>query len=673
MVSQNKFIVELSAAIENDDANGSIVAFRNGFAHGNEDFIKEIKKKGIFRASRYQYNINVIKKIIRDFLKNTPADSIPLNVTTYLNNILSLSHITYSIRVVYNKILNELFGDELKAFLVSIEWLFWQNKPNTRQAEIKNNYQDFNKEELAEGFSLLFYILCDRFSPSNLTLGIIDTKLVKKCHYLNILSQFAKITFFNNCELLIDNFGYSATRNKSYVLLEAPDPLFEKSLRLGYIHHHLQSFGDYHQIYSHSEANSLEEFSKEFSSRFKNDLFFIETRPIKRIVLQLPMMEAIKTMVNNPYFFKEEVAELISFKKEYLISEFQINEVPIYKTISLLDLVLFERFFRLLYWTYEEFIRANDLESSELFIQSVLPVSSTEKLINVMEYLWGSEKGLQLFQLLSWTPDSNSFFDLQSSPILILGKWTVYPISLIAKTNLARNVLQKLRFRFDSNSGFDPVGDELANALKFHFHVVHRDISYTWNGINGEIDILCQMDNKVFVFECKNSLHPCNNFELRTTIDYIQKAGDQLTKFNKLFESSEFQDYISNKLKCKNLMGNKLTTCIAMGNRMFSGWEEQGHKVRPVHELCNLLETGIIISRNIRPNNDDSIVGGFRVWKGSRFDTEDLENYINKDSIHKPRFNSMIPINNGIMVRGKKLLISSFITDFRAGFNRHNY
>jgi hypothetical protein len=205
---------------------------------------------------------------------------------------------------------------------------------------------------------------------------------------------------------------------------------------------------------------------------------------------------------------------------------------------------------------------------------------------------------------------------------------------------LARNVLQSTRYRFDSETSDDPIGKILEDALKPISSFVQRNFSYSFNGRKSEIDVIAVIDNHLFVFECKNSLHPTSPFELRTSYDYIKKGSNQLSYFSAFWEEETFMDYIATKTRTQSL--TTLHTCIVTGNRMFSGWKEQGHSIRTIYELQNFINSGKISAKLLDLDVKTLDTQAISLWKGTVFSADDLVDYIDNDSLHTLYFDSMI-------------------------------
>jgi hypothetical protein len=171
----------------------------------------------------------------------------------------------------------------------------------------------------------------------------------------------------------------------------------------------------------------------------------------------------------------------------------------------------------------------------------------------------------------------------------------------------------------------------IAAALQKHTEHVGATISYTFSGINGEVDVVALLGGFLFAFECKNSLLPASTYEIRTSYDHIVRAAHQLSRFAELYRQHEFRDYLAAKLRWPIAHDTQLVTCIIVGNRMFPGLRLDGHAVRASYEMANFIASGTIM-----------IAGNeVRLWSGADFSGEDLRRYIEEDLLQRPTFDSM--------------------------------
>ncbi|WP_212793942.1 hypothetical protein, partial [Acinetobacter baumannii] len=64
-----------------------------------------------------------------------------------------------------------------------------------------------------------------------------------------------------------------------------------------------------------------------------------------------------------------------------------------------------------------------------------------------------------------------------------------------------------------------------------------------------DIDILAKLDNEVFIFECKNSYHPANEYELRNSFEHLVKAEKQLENLEKMLKDPTTRKNLAKKLQ----------------------------------------------------------------------------------------------------------------------------
>ncbi|MBC1239561.1 hypothetical protein, partial [Nostoc sp. 2RC] len=320
-----------------------------------------------------------------------------------------------------------------------------------------------------------------------------------------------------------------------------------------------------------------------------------------------------------------------------------------------------QRFFSILLIALFGYIESNKLLNSKLFWRSIIPTFEKSYFLNILQDLFGQTKAQELLELLSWNPHSKQIFDIQYHPILSLDDSIILPLGIFCNSNFARNVLQSSRYRFDSDDSNDPVGKLLEEALKPVSSFVQRNVSYSYKNTNGEIDVIAIIENRLFIFECKNSLHPTSPFELRTSYDYIIKGAKQLNKFKTLWEQENFQNYISTRFNFS--IPTQIYRCIVTGNRMFCGWQEQGNNIIPIYELINVINTGKISVKEF--DIDENTLEGitFKLWSQDTFRVNDLIDYIENNSLSQCYFDSMISQEKYISIGNINLTKNRYVLD----------
>lgn len=548
--------------------------------------------------------------------------------------------------------------------LPAVDSLFWPL--DGLQQDHANRYS-ICKEELASAFSLYLYHSHDKNVIDKSNINKVNEKRLNDDYYLTKLEDFNKLIFLKESEVLVDSFGYTVTQNDAKIIIKAPDPKFEMSRCLGYIRQLMQesanSFDSLSELSEITEKYpSILEFSKTYYRKFKDSTFKIIDSPLKRIVMQFPT-QTLSNFLDTNSLFREEKMILKELESNLFIEFKKVNEIPVFQSLSLFDIIKVQRLFAFMLFVLTEYIDSNNLFKSKLFWRS-MPVLQANELKDLLASFWGQQKAKEIFELFTWRLESNSkIFDLQTYPFINVEDWVLLPLGILTNSDLCRNVLQSTGFRFDSKSSEDPIVLEMERCLKPVSSIFETNLEYSFKGIKGEVDVLAVVDNCLFVFECKNSLHPCNPFELRTTYDYIQTAANQLTRFQELWQQEPFRTYLARKIKTQSPLPSQLCSCIVTGNRMFSGLREQGHSVRPIRELCYIISKGEILlnSYNIYdPDAGKKSIIKFKLWKEDQLKAEDLLGYIHEDSLHKCYFNSLIRIELTIKLKNKSLVQESY-------------
>jgi len=372
--------------------------------------------------------------------------------------------------------------------------------------------------------------------------------------------------------------------------------------------------------------------------------------------------QRLSNFLDTNSLFREERMILKELESNLFIDFKKVNEIPVSQSLSLFDIIKAQRLFAFMLFVITEYIDSNNLFKSKLFWRS-MPVLQANDLKDLLADFWGEQKAKEIFELFTWRLESKKIFDLQTYPFINVEDWIILPRGILANSELCRNVLQSTGFRFDSKSSEDPLVLEMERCLKPVSSIFATNLKYSFEGTQGEVDVLAVVDNCLFIFECKNSLHPCNMFELRTSYACIQEAAIQLTRFQDLWQQEAFRKYLAKKIKTHNHLPSQLCSCIVMGNRMFSGLREQGHSVRPIRELCYIIYKGEILLNSYNIYDQDagkkSIIK-FKLWKEDQLKAEDLLGYIQEDSLHKCYFNSLIRIEQTIKLKNKFLVQESY-------------
>ncbi len=210
----------------------------------------------------------------------------------------------------------------------------------------------------------------------------------------------------------------------------------------------------------------------------------------------------------------------------------------------------------------------------------------------------------------------------------------------------------------------DPLGEMLAETFREAGVQAKAKLRVQHDGHEVEVDVLAMLDGRLFAFECKNSLHPCNSFELRQSYDYIIKAAAQLNRFKQFLADEKFRRLLLSAAGFGKFDFSGLTTCIVMGNRMFNGHREAGHAVRSIYELANAIAGEGLKLTAFAKDQGDPNGPKIKIRVPSRLSEKlsasDLVNYLERDSWHAPAFEAMKPYDQVITFGQRSLRFRSF-------------
>jgi len=650
----NPSISALEKAIKQKKISEASLIFLHELASNELKFVIELRKEGVLRCSKYEFEFKVIESLVRIGQKQKLLYE---STRKYFESIESLSYIARDIHKIHSELLKETEKENFKNYLVSVDSLFWQMDDSFEfETKIPNK---LNKEEITIAFSSYFYYLFNSPQNCNIKLNsLVDVKRIRSKFFLDNLTEFYKTLQFKEWEILVDKFEYTISKINSknnQIVLESPNIDIEKAISLGYINCQLDeiSHSMNHLIYEDSETLLLTKFATDFAMKHKDKLFEIKNSPVKRIIFKIPLTKELIDFLKRDEVFLEEMSTISFLQKALLIDLDKIKNVEICSGLCLFDVLKLQRLFAFLFLCFNAYIDSENLRKSKLFWRSILPVFTSDELHNLLSTFFGEQKSIQMIELLTWKSTSKIRFDIQTLPLINKGNEFILPLGILAGSNLFRNILQSTGFRFDANSSSDPIGNILQDVFSPVSSFFKTNVGYSFNGEEGDIDVITVIDGNTFIFECKNSLHPTNPFEMRTSYNYIETGASQLNKITGLWNTSGFIEYLRKKLGYE--IPSNLCRAIVTGNQIFSGLRNDGYAVRYLHELCNIVRTGKISIKVTSLDEKVTRSVDFKIWQSDTFTSQDLVEYIEKDSIHQCYFNAMISREIKVQIKNTSL------------------
>lgn len=630
---------------------------------GADKTVKRIQRLGIFRPSRQAFSSPAVQTVIEDWIKHSEVYTLSKKNIHYLNSLNVLWSLAPELRNSRNSLIERLKSKRprsIKTLLATIDVAFSYEWGGHFLSPTESIYAH-TREGLAEAFSYLLLLFHKEFRLSENDYGLVDSELSTGKFYQDLLIDAAKICEYLEAEILIESFPYSAKSNNKMVVISADEPRLEKSVRLGYVQAELQKNIRIEMLKESikdekSDIQSFARFAENFYSKIKDELIEFVPTPAPRYRMALPAAEPLKQIFSGDGLFMEDLWSLNALGIEDYISMEDTAGLPVYKNITVIDIIKIQRYFSFILFGMRSAIDSHTpiADRTLVYLNSCIPVYKRTALIETMGQIVGSEKAEEMLHLLSWDI-STDYIDLQYSPIIEADGLCMLSMAVLANSNLVRNILchyeQRLTMRNKEDP--DPMQQALRDALRNAGFRVEIEVNTGTKNSPMEVDVLAYKDGNLFLFECKNSFHPCNAYEMRTSYEHIQHAANQLTKRRAWLLDPIRQRQVFNRLSWKMEDILEVHTCIAIGNRVFNGYECEGHPVRQVHEIINLLLRGFIVIDGVKR----------RLWQAEKFSTLDLCAHIKGTTVIEDLFNSMEPTERTLYFNSKEVNFSSYFVD----------
>lgn len=651
---------KLKEYISNGKIDDAISIMRIMLLTPPEKIISTIRREGLFRCSKYEYKSEVLQSLVNDILENSNYYELTPNHVEYFQSVDNLLFLSDELIKQRNSLITRLSINKnhvIKTLLATVDGMFLDESRGNLQLKT-DSILAYSPESLAEAFSYLFTLFQTNVGEIEKNhFCVVDNS--KKEFYSKLLIDAAKVCQFNSMEILVDAFQYKALKNgKGEIKIQPIDIDLEKSINLGYIQSNMQM-----QIRTFCyqkmlpKIPSILQMANSFLDATEKKFLEIKKKPIARYVLQIPDNELLN-IFSNDNLFLEDYMSLKALSIEDYITENEAIHSPVIGNITVIDILKIQRFFL---FTLSCFHEAFSLHSSKsdrykIQLQSCVPVFDKNQLITIFDRILLSEiKAEEIVTLLTCNLQDTGHIDIQYSPIIKSADKYMFSPAILASSNLVRNILclKQARLTMRANSQ-DPMQTTLANTLKNIGFLTGVEIKRRFNHEELEIDIIAYRDEHLFIFECKNSFHPCNVYELRTSYEHITHAAKQLKKRAEWLNTLSEQKKLFDSLGWKNAIpSDKVITCIAIGNRVFNGYKCNNHPVRQVHELLNLLKSGEIVVTDKK----------YSIWKGLSFSVDDLVTYLEDGIVIKDMMDSLQLFERKFKIGSKNFSRNKYLID----------
>lgn len=632
-----------------------------------------MRNEGLFRASRYGFEGDCLKKIVAAALELSVGAPLPPEQAQYLKSVQALLELARPARQIQRSIIDRLKtrkGAALKTLLAIVNSSFSANWRGSDQAD-ENQLLRWSATDLASAFSRLYMI-----SRGDLGIGartwIWTDDCAASAHegvYSSLLVDALRINQLIDAEVSIDGLPYMAQATPAGVLVSAIDPEFERSVRLGYIQADLQILVRLTSSRHHlgGDPPKLPSFQEALSMHLEAGLLewvTVKEEPIERLVIALPDFPPLSKFLN----FSGPYLEEFPLFEGALIDNFQPPESAdqhVSKHLVIMDLLKAQRVFNLIDTLFCKKLETVDdpLKRRILALRSTVIVTPRADLQRMLQVVMSPEKAQELISLLSLpttnsTAGTDAYIDLQYKPFVHSlnpkGNYIAIPPAIVGQSNLVRSVMHASGIKRAKAAVDDPMQKAVATALREAGFLVRESFVFNING-ERETDIFCYRDAVLIVIECKNAYHPCSPHELRNSFDLVLKGEEQLDIRAQWLAEPSNQIRLFTALSWEVATPARVATCVVTANRAFNGFRCGIHPVRQAHELINVLVRGYVGRAPRTPS--------YRFWRTEEFEVADLLAYLDGKSVLQTQHAAMQPVTRGITFKDRRLEFAQFMMD----------
>ncbi|WP_367111969.1 hypothetical protein [uncultured Psychrobacter sp.] len=588
-----------------------------------DDSLEIIRKKGIFRASKYDYYSKQIQFLIKILLNDGLLTEEQIK---YFRSLSSLLKLTSDVKSEKDKIIYAINSRRyfLKTILSFSESVFLDFKNVDIELKSINSEDErlFRSKELVlESTSTILQIYYGLKGVRDQDWAGIDNNFNLGC-YWDIICRGHRIQEYNNSEINLDIFDYHARFENNILIIS--NEKFERAKANGFIKSELRSMSQNIQIsnkYKEESVSLIYYFDKLWSNCSEKQ-YTLEKLPIERIRFELKIPS---TNSSNPYspmknksFFLEETIDL-----QFLCYEnynYEIIDKELVDGLSIFDFILAQRALKYISFLYQKALSDLSDEHDDILslaISSILPVFKNESFVKILSLLTGlnNEKCSNLLDHISMSSCENlDFVDIQYTPVINSGDWSTVLPTVLGYSNIIRSIAIKNNVHLSSFNNLDYMVEFVANAFKSQGFQVASDFKFSQD----EIDIVAYKNNHMFLFECKNPYHPVNDHELRNTYDHVCKAFKQIEKFKGILNDINKYKSFCQKLDFHITNDTVIRYGVINANRALTGYEKDGVRVVHANELVNFITTGRIVIMNEE----------YTCWKDNEFTVKDLISYM---------------------------------------------
>lgn len=640
------------------------------------------RKKGVFRYKAYGFKKNIAAYLLNELYAKKDILYFNKETLEYIESKRKLSWLFDFYKNTEDKIIKEIIkcGKSIKKINVGgtcIETALFKNLlayidvlfaiEKSEEESNKNTIKGYSKESKCEAISYIIYLYDKEIGISQDKLYFIDSKYVLSKEIEELILLACKSNLIQEWELHVDYLGYKVDCSENNILIYDKTDNIEKSIQLGNINRMMQENILENQVMEkYDKKESLTEYAKLTSEKLKSTIIKSAGEGIlERYYFEYPA-PIFDKILNQPGFFLEEISILNYLSKELMLTPEELLRKEITEHCTFKDIILFQRYFIFMsQFKYYSFFTKIKSKDKDKIIRALSPQISINNLANLFKNIIGScEKVKELVSLFTY--EKSIKLDLQYTPFIKCSNELTFANDIVSKSNLLRNSIAYSYLiknqTVNKNCDLEP----LVRICEYYFKIAGYEVlinrKYKYNSIDGEIDVIAYNDQDIILMECKAPLTPTSIFEMRSSINHIEKANEQLDHSKLAFEDDQFRKrfYKDNKIENKT---RGIKTLIVFGSRVLTGYPNKIHPIRYIYELGSVLEKGIISGGP----------GSWSIWKNKNYSHQDLIDYIsNEKTFINFSYDNMNVSNKEIFIKGKKIIFKSFAQNIIKTFETYD-
>lgn len=592
--------------------------------------IGKMRRQGMLRASKYNYNSSLIKEISQVVIRENDLFRCNDKRVDYLKSIQALVSLAPEAKKIHDRIIKKLKIKKSVAMKIVLWFLnnsfvnHWCGNDDGGSLTLSR----YSSEEIAEAVSLIWGVYKNLFTISDSCFDVIEKPnyIEAREFHAGLIILASLLVKFNDAEIMIDGLPFQAKCEGKRLCIYATNPEIEKSIRIGFMPEQalLQGYKDTFYIDLQSISSYVDGIFKE---GLEDHYLITTTRPVRRLTIKFSLdPELLNIFRTNNLYGEEET--ILSQESADNFTELNTNQ-NISPYLTIMDVVKFKRLFHFISALYQK--KMSRIKKGKrrfyLSVKSSILIMPYNNLFHIINAIFEDEDKSKNIIKLFTTKDKGEHIDLQYKPLINLGSHYAIAPHLIAVSNLTRNMIVANGLREFIIKNDDTMITRVEDSLKKSGFKVGRDFKVSKRGNLPEIDLIAWRENALFIFECKNNYQPCSIHEIRNSYEAIDKAKKQLDVRYEKFTDPNNQKTLFKAIGWDVPPTDQVYTGIVIANRTFHGADFNGHRVCDAHELINVLENGLISYGNYR-----------NLWKGNSFSTDDLIEYLTRDSIVKKQF-----------------------------------